>query len=101
MGAHITNPVKRLGSWLARAKDTIYQAATDGFVIATQTTSEAGEAYLETDNATPPTVKRAYGLLGAGLCFFVCSLVKKDDYWNVIVVSGAASLQVYWIPLEP
>lgn len=104
MGAHISTPdtdtrsVVELGSWLSRTKDTIYQAATDGFVIATQTVGEAGQAYLETDSATPPTVKRAMGLLGAGLTFFICSLVKKDDYWNVIVVSGAASLQIFWIP---
>lgn len=104
MGGNTSSPTPptppKLGAWLSRTKNTIYQAATDGFVIATQTTGQAGNFYVETDNATPPTVKRAHGLLGAGLSFFVCTLVKKDDYWNIIVVSGSASIQVYWIPFE-
>ncbi len=97
MGAKTTNPVKRLGLWLARAKGTIYQAATDGFVVFYDP-SDGTPAGL-TDSATPPTITRVQAGTSAVGYFGLTFPVKKNDYWKV--TDTDAGCVVWWIPLEP
>lgn len=94
MGSEISTMIKRLGAWLIRANNTIYQAATDGFVIGIGATDTEPRGL--TDGSNPPTIIRGYGYATAGyLCSFTIP-VKKNDYWKAINCTI-----VYWIPLEP
>jgi len=94
MGAKITTPPMRLGAWLARVNNTIYQAPTDGFVTAIGT-SGTNATLGETDNATPPTVDRQKQYQSVNNeDKSICFPVRKGDYWRV--VNGDT---IFWIPL--
>jgi len=96
MGVRATQPIKRLGAWLVRANNTVYQAATDGFVVAIYT-YDGGEMLGYTDGSDPPTTLRGAGCSGiGGLRESLTMPVHKNDYWKT---TGATT--VYWIPLEP
>ncbi len=100
MGAGVAKSRKRLGAWLVREKNTIYQAATDGYVAAYAEINGFDLKAL-TDSSTPPTIVRAWefdsssdGAKGA-----VSMFVRKGDYWEIITTN--AFYAVFWIPLEP
>ncbi|MBW8003349.1 MAG: hypothetical protein FVQ80_15270 [Planctomycetes bacterium] len=90
----------KFGAWVSRSIDTVYLAATDGFVLVSLT--QPGWVFLtgKSSAANPPAVKMydlSYQSAGqdyAGMEF----LVRKDEYWKVETSSGAPT--VYWIPLE-
>ncbi len=97
MGASATQPRKRLGAWLVRVNNTVYQAITDGFICAF--TNIENNVVGLTDGATPPTTERTAGYTpsaGAGFHDGLCMPAKKHDYWKV---TGATT--VWWIPEEP
>jgi microcystin-dependent protein len=71
--------------------DTVYQAATDGYVIA-YCTSGSGTFACYTDSSNPPTTVRATDTNTSGNASVTCP-VKKNDYWKVTSASS-----VYWIP---
>jgi len=84
-----------LGDWVLKLVDTVYQAATDGVVMANNNSLLGGSLLGLTDSSTPPTVVRrqwsisnAYG----GITF----TVKKNDYWKVTY--PYPMLSVWWIP---
>lgn len=96
MGGTVTTPLKRLGAWLVRADNTVYQAATDGFVVGQYAGTAAIYGY--TDGSNPPTTARQ--LNGGGAINIEKDLgfpVKKNDYWKTLNCTGF----VYWIPLVP
>ena len=70
---------------------TAYLAATDGFVCALF--SGAGNCYIYTDSANPPTVTRAIGWANSG-AESCTSPVKKGEYWK-----ASTNSTIYWIPL--
>lgn len=83
-----------LGDWAAKANNTVYQAATDGFVVATVTGSGTNcVGYTDTNN--PPTTARitSYNTGNYNLSPIMFP-VKKGHYWKV---TGANDVQ--WIPL--
>lgn len=92
-----------LGDWtttdidaVTLADNTVYQAVTDGFVIANGNSSEL-LMYGYTDDSNPPTTQRAIGGGSSGNHYDTFFMpVKKDDYWKT---SGADSY-IYWIPLK-
>lgn len=97
IAAQIAAAIPSLGAWAVKADNTIYQAATDGFVCA-----EAANTGQDTDvlgitdsNSTPTTVRDRAGVSslarGAGVSF----PVKKDDYWKT-----ENATNVYWIPFS-
>ena len=97
MGSDATQPVKRLGAWLARTNNTVYQAASDGFVCGyTPNGSTPFLAY--TDGANPPVTIRVqnYSNGAAPPCGNTMA-VRKGDYWKVTGATGA----LFWVPLEP
>lgn len=94
----VSAPYKKLGSWLARAKNTVYQAATDGFVCAYDSDNDNG-IDVSTDNSNPPVSKRTAGFAGNGYVEGICCPVKKGDYWKVACITDVD--YVFWIPLEP
>ena len=88
MGADVRMPYKKLGAWLNRSVDTVYQAATDGFVTGELTKDFGGAEDMQilTDSDNPPTTKRqrTKGInTGADGAFSLGCPVKKNDYWKV------------------
>jgi len=78
------------------ANNTIYQADSDGIVLAWNVNTTIVNGY--TDGATPPTVERQRdgdGDAAGGRGSAATMPVKSGDYWKVL---GATT--VYWIPLK-
>ena len=92
MGGDVSTPVKRLGDWLARVTNTVYLAATDGFVVGY---SVGTPITALTDSANPPTIMRD-GDNSASNVNGISVPVRKGDYWKV-----TGTTTVWWIPLEP
>ena len=91
-----------LGSWASKSIDTIYQADTDGFVIAHGEDID-GDGYLwgYTDSNTPPTTIRIKARAADAFAKDVLNVVfpvRKNDYWKV-VKEDTKNNEVYWIPL--
>lgn len=84
-----------LGSWVSRSINTIYQAATDGFVVV-DGQSVGGTMTFYTDSSNPPTTRRGY-MSGYGASSTATYPVKKNDYWTA-TVSGFTPV-IWWIPL--
>lgn len=85
------------GSGDAVIKDTVYQAATDGFVMAYMNTNAIIEGL--TDSSTPPTtirVKDNGGQNTAGQWSSITFPVKSGDYWKVTNANN-----VFWMPFGP
>lgn len=82
------------GAWVSQSNNTVYQASTDGFVIA-YNSAGATEVIGLTDGNNPPTTKRI-GITspGGGYPSGITMPVRKGDYWKV---TGADV--VYWLPL--
>jgi len=84
------------GSWEGKSSNTVYQAESDGFVLAYS--AVGSELKILTDGSNPPTTVRQhhYHSNGAGAWHIsaVCP-VRKGDYWKVESASS-----VYWLPVE-
>jgi hypothetical protein len=90
-------------SWVAKAIDTVYQAASDGFVVAYAdgvAIGGTGTLGVQTDSANPPTTWRArtsvtnnYGS--------VMVPVKKNDFYRAVTTTtaGTVNFTVFWVPL--
>lgn len=91
-------PSGQLGAWDAtKSEGTIYQAATDGFVVGHGASSGGGGSTIivVTDSSATPTTQRYNSGSSLNLSFTVP--VRKNDYWKVD--NGGRSTAVYWIPL--
>jgi cytoskeletal protein CcmA (bactofilin family) len=89
-----TGPIfKVFGDWSTRAKTTIFQARTDGYV--TTTNAGGNTIQLKTDsNANPTTIRTSSpNIATAGLQ--ACP-VKGGDYW---CISTLGNPTVYWMPI--
>jgi hypothetical protein len=88
-----------LGSWQAKSSGTVYQAATDGFVIShIYDLSTASNQDIFTDGNNPPTTARAVNEAYTSQDQTTSCLVRKGDYWEVDVTSGTTS-SVYFISI--
>lgn len=93
--------LKPLGSWASRNPDTVYQAATDGFVTA-WVNGNSFDVKAYTDGSNPPTTVRTGNASGYYDAIGICMPVKKDDYYKVVFTQhgGSGGTQyMYWIPL--
>ena len=100
MTSNLITPLKHLGNWLARDDDTVYQAATDGFVLMYgEDTNLTGY----TDAANPPITIRALTTANTAADNYIAFMmaVKKLDYWEAITTTPARLHIIFWIPLEP
>lgn len=82
----------RLGDWVAKSNNTVYQASTDGFVVGYA--SGASDSAVYTDASNPPTTLRSYiddDTYSSGFCV----PVKKNDYYKATNTSA-----LYWIGNE-
>jgi len=84
------------GAWLGKTPDTVYLAATDGFVCAGSTEGTTNDLKGYTDSSNPPTTLRLKSVLfvsGASISSITMP-VRKGDYWKV---TGAS--WIYWLPV--
>lgn len=97
-----------LGAWTAKTIGTIYQATTDGFVIASYNSSSSSANTLELisdSNSTPSTVRAIsetnFPSSGVGITgTFVSSPIKKGDYYQVTATAdGTPSGTMFFISL--
>ena len=92
-----------VGAKVSKSIDTIYQAATDGFVTAVCDVDNGDDFRIYTDSATPPSVQVQRIQTGSGTTAFTGSmsaLIKKSDYYEVITASGTCSSPViYFTPI--
>lgn len=98
----VNGDVKMFGEWdtTSYVVNQVYQASTDGLVVATFS-CDNNNAYHQilVDASSPPTTVRmescSYGC-GKHDTGMVCP-VRKGEYWKVVL--GADSGTVYWMPL--
>lgn len=90
-----------LGAWASKNKDTSYEAATDGLVLAFGACEPTEWITIKTDAANPPTTVRAQaGSWGFDVRDGAMCPVKKGDYYKVEDEGGTISdLTIYWIPI--
>lgn len=92
-----------LGSWSSKSVDTVYEASTDGFVVAWGE-KDGATPYIrvKTDGSNPPTTITAYqreGEYANDSRQSVTSPVKSGDYWKT-ESGNLKNISVYWIPLS-
>lgn len=90
-----------IGDASAKTVGTIYQAASDGFVVTPLqgTGAAVGSKILTDSNATPTTfMGGTYLSSGTGTWTGCCVPVKKNNYYKVEATSGSPTL-AYFIPL--
>lgn len=94
-------------SWVAKSASTVYQAASDGFVVVRGHVLNAGDYFeMASDGSNPPTTVRATVLIQntraiAETFSFMCPVI-KGDYYKVYFSGGAGGAGVdslWWVPL--
>ena len=86
-------------SWNARTDSTVYQADTDGFVVAYSVGGAGTSAIaVATDASNPPTTVRINSSGTIGTNSAVCCPVKNGDYYKV-VGSPSVTGTYWWVPL--
>jgi hypothetical protein len=112
VGAKTSNAIKRLGDWqltdigqaggagAALVKNTVYQAASDGFALS-YVESESKYIQILSDTFSPPTQIRGCGG-GTTISYSQGGFpvpVAKGMYWKVI--SDETTPFIAWMPLIP
>lgn len=93
------------GTWDdSKTYNTVYQAATDGFVAVAAATTTADWKLVcgYTDGSNPPTTIRNKGQTNGGSLLPMGFLmpVRKGDYWKVASSDGTInSATIYWLPI--
>lgn len=88
------------GSWTSKSVTTIYQAATDGFVVGFGGPSSGnGSINVLTDSSTTPTTTRLSYNLVNGVGAGVCCPIKKNDYYEVTGTGTGFSGTIFFISL--
>ena len=97
--------VQMFGAWETKSEGQVYQASTDGLVLAVASNSGVSQVLLSgfTDSNSNPTTLRIGQLATrdgdtGGFSVSIIMPVRKGDYWKVTTFQGAADF-VYWIPL--
>lgn len=91
------------GSWTSGySLGTIYQASTDGLVIARMYGSSHGGLRGFTDSNSNPTTERLtnFSYAGAGGNSSITMPVKAGDYWKVISDYSVNTSSIYWVPVS-
>jgi len=102
------------GAWEALSPNTNYQAATDGFVVASANVDPGiigrHDFWMAgyTDSSNPPATRRAFSAYGKGKSSFGLFIgsytanftmpVRQGDWWRVDTSGVATTLTVYWLP---
>lgn len=105
-GGASANPAwatSRFGAWDAtKTTATVYQAATDGFVLVTASWGGAQSGVqMLTDSSNPPTTVRQtiftnQAAFNMDQCGFMP--VRRGDYWEVNKSTGSPTVTIFWLP---
>jgi len=92
------------GTSVAKSVDTIYTAATDGFVTSryTNATGAAGGVYGYTDAETDPATILVQSITNSGGVSeygSICMPVKSGNKWKVVKNGTVTAVEIYWHPL--
>ncbi len=103
-GAWISIGAGSFGTWSSPLQyNTVYQAATDGFVTFdfTPVVTEDERFTGYTNSTNPPNVERFQLESGEGGHSLSAMMpVRKGDYWEVAAEAGTnTSYHLYWLPL--
>lgn len=85
--------------WVAKTVGTIYQAASDGFVVAYGGFTVAGQLSGITDNSATPTTTVTAGSSLSSEYISITFPVKKGDYYKVSASSTLSASGMNWVPL--
>jgi hypothetical protein len=90
-------------SWVSKSVNTVYQAATDGFVviIANGQTDGVGSVTTYSDASNPPTTVRGATTFDPAKVYTVTTPVKRSDYYKVTTSTGAGTpaFTMFWVPM--
>jgi len=98
-----------LGSSAAKSENTVYQAATDGFIVGYVTTDSSTnsgdfEVRILSDASNPPTTimqtMKATDAAAGDTTIPFCSPVKKNNYYKIDDVNAHYTTVANWIPLS-
>lgn len=95
--AALQSQIPKLGTWQSKNPNTVYQAATDGFVVALSFTADNVNLRGYTDSSNPPTTLR---IQQTGTSWDTAGFtmpVRKGDYWEIKLFE-IQYYTVYWIP---
>jgi hypothetical protein len=98
------------GSWTSKSVDTVYQAATDGYLIVSVDCGDylddcGAEIEIFSDGSNPPTTLRGQDSVDAFHSTVtkgaVSAFIKKNDYYKAgrTTISGSPSYTVYFLPI--
>lgn len=92
-----------IGSPVSKIKDTVYQAASAGFLVFSGDVDNGDDFRILTDSANPPTTVLAKVATSSGTTAFTGSMtvpIKRLDYYKLSVVSGTLTSPIlYFIPI--
>ncbi len=96
----VKGTMKIFGAWETRSNNTVYQAATDGFLVGSITARQL-HSYIYTDSSNPPTTARVDIYTWDGVFMEPFSVpVKKGDYYKMSSQTEAGWVpSAFWIPL--
>ena len=84
------------GAWELKSNAVVYQADSDGYVIAAVLLPfSTATLSVTTDSSNPPVTVRAKNRIKRATYTAVTVPVKKGDYW----ITANAFRSVYWIPI--
>jgi len=103
--------IYELGDWETKTITTVYQATTNGFVVAIAASqdvsdSRAGFNILSDGSSSPSTVRcgayafyhNAFAPITRNTCVVP---IKQGDYWQAVIsINNNGTHTVYWIPLD-
>jgi hypothetical protein len=79
------------------AKDNVYKATSDGFILAYGTMSSNGNIKAYTDGSNPPLTQRASGYAENSKEGGLMVPVRKEDYVKITIAGTSAT--IYWLPI--
>lgn len=86
-----------MGNWVAKVKDTVYQASTDGFVVGY---SDGDQFIIYTDaTSSPATVRVDCNINNSVGDSSGCCPIKKGDYYSM-GTNVTATITAFFMPLE-
>lgn len=87
------------GSWASKSNNTVYQAETDGLVVAYGAFTVAALTGKTDASSSPTTTRQSIGIPGSNDSGCIMFPVKKDHYWKTETTGTVHSISVYWLPI--
>lgn len=100
-GYELTDIFTGFGAWVAINDDTIYQAASDGFIVGYYNSGSDGIGTVYTDsNAIPTTVRQISEVDASIQSNSIMCPVRKNDYYRVTSSGSGGANVLYFLPIN-